>query len=194
MDRDDYAKIIITPNAQTAKITIRTNRKRNFRVNNSTVSILDSRNKILKAHNSYLESGTFNMIPTLKKFTYLFRVEMEKEVEIPIGSNDLKNLIKTLNDDTIDQDNDAEIVITSNAKTSKITIQTNRKMNFRLKNSIGNVLGLKIDSICEPVLLIQQFFPSVRYVYTLVESPNILSYPVVVDTINKITIRIIEKS
>lgn len=52
----------------------------------------------------------------------------------------------------VDQDNDA-VIMTPNAQNRNITIRTNRKMNFQIKNSIDSVLGFQ-NEFLEHIILI----------------------------------------
>lgn len=88
---------------------------------------------------------TFHMIPNIEKTNNVFvwGDENKYSVMVPVGSYELKDLIKILNEKINEQDENAVIMITANIQTAKITIQTNRKINFQNENSIGSVLGFK---------------------------------------------------
>lgn len=88
---------------------------------------------------------TFNMIPNIEKTNNIFvwGENNENMVEIPVGSYELNNLIEILTERIFQQDDDAVITMTPNIQTAKIIIRTNRKIDFKVKNSIGSVLGFE---------------------------------------------------
>lgn len=88
---------------------------------------------------------TFNTIPNVEKTNNIFvwGDKNENMVEIPVGSYELKDLIEILIEKINQQDDDATITMTTNIQTSKITIHTNRRIDFQVSNSIGSVLGFE---------------------------------------------------
>lgn len=88
---------------------------------------------------------SFNMIPNVDKTNNII-VWGDNDIyksEIPVGSYELKDLIEVIMSTIMQQDDEAVITITPNIHTAKVTISTNRRINFNIENSIGSVLGFK---------------------------------------------------
>lgn len=92
---------------------------------------------------------TFNMIPNIEKSNNIFvwgETNNMRTVEVPIGSYELKDLLELLTDKIFEQDSEAIIIMTPNIQTAKVTIRTNRKIDFQVNNSVGTVLGFEKKS------------------------------------------------
>lgn len=88
---------------------------------------------------------TYNVIPNIdnsnNKFTW--GENNEHIVELPEGCYEIDDIIKYMVNKINEEDDEAVIRITTDINTSKVTIRTNRKINFNVKDSIGPVLGFR---------------------------------------------------
>lgn len=88
---------------------------------------------------------TFNSIPNVNQSNNIlvWGAADEFKTEIPVGSYELPDLIDEIITKINLLDDEAVISITPNIHTAKVTIRTNRKINFQTPNSIGTVLGFR---------------------------------------------------
>lgn len=86
---------------------------------------------------------TFNSIANVDSTNNLFvwGNNDDFKIEIPMGSYELQGIIDLLNQKIHANDPTANIIITPNKQTAKVTLTTNRKINFQVENSIGSLFG-----------------------------------------------------
>lgn len=86
---------------------------------------------------------TFNLIPNIDKTNNVFMwgEKDEYRFDIPVGSYELADLIAVILDKVFQLDSNAVLTITPNTHTAKVTLRSNRKINFQVENSVGKVLG-----------------------------------------------------
>lgn len=86
---------------------------------------------------------TFNSIPNIDKTNNVFVWgDNDKfKYEIPTGSYELNDIVLLLTRNIYEVDSGASISISANEHTAKVLIRTNRRINFRINNSVGSVFG-----------------------------------------------------
>lgn len=82
-----------------------------------------------------------------------FVVEYFTFLTIPIGSYELVDLVKYLNDSLVEKESDSSIYIGINENTLHCELKSNKRIFFDVKkNTIGSLLGFK-DGVLEPNVL-----------------------------------------
>lgn len=97
---------------------------------------------------------TFNFIPNIDKSNNLFvwggeAGEEEKSFEISTGSYELNDLVTIIQNQVGELDESAQITFTVDVHTAKVSITSNRRINFMPNNSVGRVFGF-FPRILEP--------------------------------------------
>lgn len=91
---------------------------------------------------------SYNSIPNVDVINNKFLID-KHEVIIPVGAYEINALIEEIEKQVKQHDKNAEIEITPNPNTSKLTITSNRRIDFNVKESIGPILGFD-KKILEP--------------------------------------------
>lgn len=91
---------------------------------------------------------TFNSIPNIDSTNNVFAWwsdddKRENKIIVPEGSYELRDIIDIISELILEKDPSAQIDIVPNEHTVKVSITTNRRINFDVKGTIGSVLGFK---------------------------------------------------
>lgn len=89
--------------------------------------------------------STFNSIPNINDSNNVFAYGKRKDIKIPSGTYDLSDLYEYLKRNV----KNCDLKIIPNNNTSKCSIFCSEPINFKIKNSVGTLLGFS-ESVLEP--------------------------------------------